>query len=224
MVDQFVTRDPQRRSVAMSILSIGIVVFAYIALSRPWYAMLIEVPGITVPGTFETTGAVRASGFFNAFDLAQPGTAMTHNGSVAAIDSIAGMPTLVLLLALSSLLIIATAVLRNGFFALIAFSLAYYSRMLVSTTRSLVENPTYGGEYMSPQTGLAWFSFAIILLIALCALIGIQVASSNRRSRNSRRLAGESVPGLLDVVYSAHQGALARAAQRYQDNQVRYDK
>jgi|Laugresubdmm15sn_1035100.scaffolds.fasta_scaffold63455_1 hypothetical protein len=224
MADINVTRDPQRRSAAMSMLSIGIVVFAYISLARPWYAMLIESPGVTVPGTFETTGAVRASAFFNAFDLTQSGTAMTHTGPVAALGSIAGMPTPVVLLALAASAIIATAVLRNGLFALVAFTLVYYARMLVATSRSLVENPMYGGEYMAPQTGLAWFSFAIVLLIALCALVGIQVATANRRSRQQRRAAGESVPGLFDILYSAHQGALARASQRYQENQSRTAK
>ena len=221
MADLIVSRDPQRRSTAMSMLGIGIVAFAYMTLTRPWYAMLIEAPSITVPGTFESTGAVRASAFMNAYSLTQPGTAMSHTGPVAALGSIAGMPTPVVLLAITAIGIIAAAVLRNALFALLAFGFAYFARMSVLNARALVENPTYGGEFMAPQQGLAMFSFAIILLTALSALVGIQVAIANRAARQARRASGENIPGVFDLLYSVHQGALTRAAQRFESQQNR---
>ena len=220
MADVNVTRDPQRRTIAMSMLGIGIVAFAYMSLAAPWYAMLIEASSITVPGTFETTGAVRASATFNAYALTAHGTAMSHTGPVNALHSIAGMPSPVVMLAVAALAVIASAVLRNALFAVGAFALLYYARMTVASTRALVENPMYGGDYMIPQTGLAWFSFTILFLIALTLLVGVQVAVVNRQDRQARRAAGENIPGVMDVFYAVHQGALARTAQRFESSQT----
>jgi ABC-type multidrug transport system permease subunit len=216
MADVKVIRDPERRTLAMSLLGVAIVVLAYFSLTAPWYAMLIEASSITVPGTFESTGAVRATASFNAFELTQQGTAMSHTGVVAALHSIAGMPTPVVMLAIASIALVASAVLHNALFAIISFALVYYARMTVTSARSLVENPMYGGEYMIPQKGLAWFSFAILFLIALTILVGMQVAITNFKVRQSRRASGENIPGVMDVLYSVHQGALARAAQRFE--------
>lgn len=216
MADVRVIRNPERRTIAMSLLSIAIIVLAYLSLYAPWYALLIEASSVTVPGTFESTGAVRATAFYNAFELTEQGTAMSHTGVVAALHSIAGMPTPVVILAIASVALIASAVLQNALFAIISFALIYYARMTVASTRSLVENPMFGGEYMIPQKGLAWFSFAILFLIALTLLVGMQVAITNFKVRQSRRASGENIPGVMDVLYSVHQGALARAAHRYE--------
>lgn len=209
-----VARTPHRRATAMSLVGFAVLAWAYASLARPWYKMVISAPAATLPGSLNTTGAIRAESVLNAYTLTAEGTAMTPAGPVAAMRQIGGLPTVMVMLLLVAVLLVATAVLRNGLFAVAAAAVVVYTRNQLGLTRSLVENPVYGGQYMSPEAGLYHFNLAVLVLVGLTVLIGAQVAYANRSERQLRRAAGEDVPGVLDTLYSVHRGALTRAAQR----------
>lgn len=211
-MDTVTKRTPRRRGVLTSLLTLLAVGFGYVSLNKTWYFMTISVPNITLPGIERfQTGYAEASAELTAFTLTMQGTAMTYKGPQAALASIAGMPTIMLLLTLGSILIITSAFFQNSLFAVVSVILGIYTRNIVNSMQTVVENPMYGGEYMQQGPGIEQFMFSLYGMISSGVLVALYVALNNHRRRKEGNDSGGS---LLDTIYSVHQGALARAASR----------
>ena len=214
-MDTVTERTPRRRGILTSFLTLIAVGYGYVSLNKTWYYLTISVPNITLPGIERIqTGEAFASSELTAFTLTMQGTAMTYKGPQAALSALAGMPTIMILLALCSVLIIFSAFFQNSLFAIASVILGIYTRNIVDSMQSIVENPMYGGQYMQQGPGVDQFMFSLYGMISSGILVAIYVALNNHRKRKENKDGGGS---LLDTIYSVHQGALARAASRVDD-------
>ncbi len=208
-----IIRGPHRRAVAISFLSVAVAGLAYASLRQIWYVFSFSTPSMTVPGTFVKTGAIHANATYDAFGLTAAGTATGVHGPTAALGNIAGMPTPMVYLLGSAVLVLAAAALRSTVLALVGFVVANLARLGIDAMRAVVENPTFGGSYMFPTRGLAWFTFAFMAMMALSLLTAVQVVFINRTERAIRRARGEMFPSVFESITTLYTGAFSRLSR-----------
>ncbi len=208
-----VIRGPHRRAVAISFLSVAAAALAYASLRQIWYVFSFDAPSMTLPGTFVKTGALHATATYDAFALTVQGTATGVHGPTAALGTIAGMPSMMVYLIGACALMVGAAALRSTVLALIAFVVANLARIGVEGMRALVENPSFGGNYMFPSRGLAWFTFAVMAMMALSLLTAVQVLFINRTEKAIRRAQGEQFPSVFESLTSLYAGSVSRFAK-----------
>jgi hypothetical protein len=202
----------------MSFIGAAVASIAYWSLRQTWYVFSFDTPAAMLPGQFVKTGTLHANAVYDAFALTLNGTANGPFGPQAAISAIAGMPTPMVLIFASAALLVLAAYIRSTPMAIIALIVANLARGAIGSTRALVENPNYGGSYMFPARGLAWFSVCTLLLLALSVLVGGQVFMINRSEKAMRRAAGEQIPGMLDSVSNLYTGAFSRLSKNNDAN------
>jgi hypothetical protein len=210
------TRTPRKRGILTSLLTLLAVGYGYSSLNQTWYYLEMVIPNITMPGVERLqTGAVEAKTELTAYTLTLDGTAMSFKGPQAALDSVGGMPVIMILLATICLLVIASAFFQNALFAFAGVILGMYTHNVINNMQTLVENPLYGGSYMQAGPGVEQFTFSLYSIIASGMLVGLYVALNNRKKRQE---SGEG--GVLSTIYSVHQGALAKAASRVENKNL----
>lgn len=215
------TRNPRKRGILTSLLTLLAVGYGYMSLNQTWYYLEMNIPNITMPGIERIqTGVVEAKTQLTAYTLTLDGTAMSFKGPQPALDAISGMPTIMLLLTVCSILIIASAFFQNSLFAIAGVILGIYTRNVVSNMQNLVENPLYGGSYMQAGPGIEQYMFSLYSVIASGLLVGLYVALNNHKKRKENKENGSDTGGVLGAIYSVHQGALARAASRVENKNL----
>ena len=207
------TRTPHRRAGAIALLTVPVAMLAYASLTTVWYTFNIQAPQLTVPGSFTKTGQIAATQTYTAFSLTQAGTATGPTGPFAALPSVSGMPTIMVFLIAAALLAFAATTMRNSLFAIGGAIAANFAKSNFEAMRALVENPMFGGNYMTTGPGLERFELASMSMIALCATVGIQVFLANRAERKLKQAAGDASPSTLEQIYSFYVGAVKRSSK-----------
>lgn len=217
------TRTPHRRAGSIALLTVPVAMLAYASLTTIWYTFNISAPQLTVPGSFAKTGQISATQTFTAFALTLPGTATGPTGPTSALSSVSGMPTIMVFLIAAALLAFAATTMRNSLFAMAGVVVANLGKSNFESMRAQVENPMFGGEFMITGPGLERFELSALLMIALCAVVAVQVFLANRLERKIMKAAGDTTPSTLEQIYSFYVGAVKRSAKEDTDSHSKTD-
>lgn len=195
------SRTPARRVRSISLLLVAAPLFAWETLNAAWYVMAFEAPSVVLPKSFTTVENVSATAVFTGWDLTQPGTAGSLTGVVRAVNDIAGYPAPLVLLTVGVCIAVLGSIVRSSLLTILASLPMFLAHRSLGVTRQMVENPIFGGQYMTAQPAMWRFSLILLASMAFVVVLAVAVFLSNRAERKAKIAAGEKVePSLLDLM------------------------
>lgn len=196
---------PYKRLVTLTLLTIPIAVQTFINDSRTWYIFSLNKNEMFIPGSYIKTKNISAYKGFTGYELMSSDMVNTTHGTSAAVNSLAGLPYTTLFVVAGTLVLLMSTLLRLAFLSIISLLLFNASRRSLDITRSLVENPNFGGDYMVPTNVIAQQGFLQIIAIILSILVLIQLLYINKLTKKA-----SNKMSIFEVITNTYSTVLSR--------------
>ena len=182
-------KSPERRAKMITMLALVPLGYAFTLLSKVWYHFSFQSNKLILPDNYLQIKNVSAEFDLTSFDLMANNVVKSFKGVSPALTKGAfGLPNVFIFLVVSLALACAALYIESSLLALVALYVANLSRVNMNQMVGLVENPTFGGSYMTQTYVIQSFFNCAWIMMTLFGVLALQIRYIKKAKNESSQL------------------------------------